>query len=520
MMKRSPASKKKRSVSKNRARAAKSRSPVSKKLVSSAKKRSPASNVRPAPDKVLVDIADYVLNYKVSSERAIDTARMVLTDTLAGALDALDFPECTKLLGPVVPGTVVPLGSRVPGTRHELDPATAAFSFGCMIRWLDFNDQFSGAQGSHPSDNLAGVLMLADHLSRQRVAAQREPLRVRDVLEGLVKTYEIGGCIALENDLEAGGVDHNLLTRVSSTPVLTRMLGGTREQTINAVSNAWMDCSPVLYRHAPNTGWRKSWACADASSEAVRLALMAIKGEMGYPSVLTAKFFGIYDARFGGRPFTFQRPYRDYVIQHSMFKFVPAGMHGQSAVECAFRLHPLVKDRLDKIARVDIHTHALLIDVMHKTGPLHNPADRDHSIQYVVAVGLLHGKLNAEDFEDDFAADPRIDPLRDKMVIVEDRRYTKDFHDPATRSSANAIQVWFKDGSSTPKVEIEFPVGHQRRRAESLPVLHAKFEASLARRYPPRQREQILRLCDDANALDRTPVNEFLDLLVGDLPTR
>lgn len=483
------------------------------------KTRSPESNVRSAPDQVLVDIADYVLNYKVSSEQSINTARLCLTDTLAGALDALDYPECAKLVGPIAPGTVVPHGARVPGTRYELDPVTAAFGFGCMIRWLDFNDQFSGAQGSHPSDNLAGVLMLADYLSRQRVAERRAPLAMREVLEGLIKAYEIQGCIALENDLEEAGVDHNLLTRVASTAVLTRMLGGTREAIINAVSNAWMDCSPVLYRHAPNTGWRKSWACADASLDAVRFALMAVKGEMGYPSVLTAKFFGLYDARFKGRPFKFQRPYGDYIIQNSMFKFVPAGMHGQSAVECAFRLHPLVKDRLDDIEHIAIHSHAYLLDVMHKTGPLYNPADRDHSAQYVVAVGLIYGKLEARDFEDDFAADPSIDRLREKMVLTEEPRFSKDFFDPAKRTSANAIQVWFKDGSSTPKVEVDYPVGHQRRRAESLPVLRAKFEASLARRFPPKQREQILKLCDDVRALERTPVNEFLDMFAGDLST-
>jgi 2-methylcitrate dehydratase len=412
----------------------------------------------------------------------------------------------------------VPHGARVPGTRYEQDPVTAAFGFGCMIRWLDFNDQFSGRQGSHPSDNLAGVLMLADHLSRQRVAGGRASLSIHDVLVGLVKAYEIQGCIALENDFEEGGVDHNLLTRVASTAVLTRMLGGTRDQIINAVSNAWMDCSPVLYRHAPNTGWRKSWACADASSEAVRLAMMALKGEMGYPSVLTAKYFGLYDARFRGRPFQFQRPYGDYIIRHSMFKFVPAGMHGQSAVECAFRLHTLVKDRLDDIERIDLRTHAYLLDVMHKTGPLYNPADRDHSAQYCVAVGLLHGKLAPRDFEDDFAADPRIDRLRDKMVLTEEPRYSRDFFDPAVRSSANAIQIRFKDGTSTPQIEVEYPVGHQRRRAESMPVLRAKFEASLGRRFSPDRCRDILRLCDDGQRFDAMPVDRFLAMLAADLP--
>ncbi|MDB5926380.1 MAG: 2-methylcitrate dehydratase [Betaproteobacteria bacterium] len=480
--------------------------------------RSPVSNVRPAPDQVLLDIADYVLGYRIASEATVATARLCLTDTLAGALDALDFPGCTRLLGPLVPGTVVPHGSRVPGTRYELDPSTAAFSFGAMIRWLDFNDQFSGRQGSHPSDTLAGVLMLGDYLSRSGKATGGKPLLMREILEDLIKAYEIQGCIALENDLEAGGVDHNLLTRVASTAVLARRLSATRDQVVNAVSNAWMDCSPVLYRHAPNTGWRKSWACADASSEAVRLAMMAAKGEMGYPSVLTAPFFGLYDARFNGRRFEFQRPYGEYIINHCMFKFVPAGMHGQSAVECAFLLHPHVKDRIDDIARIDIYTHAYLLDVMHKTGPLYNPADRDHSVQYCAAVGLLHGKLEPRDFEDDFAADPRIDRLREKMVLTAEPRYSREFFDPTVRSSANAMQVRFTDGSSTPKVDVQFPVGHQRRRAEGLPVLRKKFVASLQRRFSEPQQARILEICDAPEALDRMPVNEFCELFIADLP--
>ena len=471
------------------------------------------SNTRPAPDQVLVDIADYVLNFKVS-QPAIDAARLCMTDTLACALDALDFPECTKLVGPVVVGTSVPHGSRVPGTRYELDPVTATFSLGCMIRWLDLNDTFTAAQGSHPSDNLAGILMLADHLSRQRVAAGRAPLPISDVLEGLIKAYEIQGCLAIENDFQEVGIDHPILTRVASAAVLTRMLGGTREHVINAVSNAWVDSSLAVVRHAPNTGWRKSWAAADASMQAARLALMAVKGEMGYPSVLTAKRYGFYDARRGGRPFKFQRPYGDYVLQHSMFKFVAAGMHGQSAAECAFRLHPLVKDRLANIERIEMHSQRALMGIMDKTGPLYNPADRDHCAQYIVAVGLIHGRLNPQDFEDDFAADPRIDALRDKTVVTEDARYSKDFYDPQKRSSANAVQVRFNDGSSTPKVEIEYPVGHPRRRSEVMPVLKAKLEASLGRRFPASQRDRILALCNSGNALDRTPVNQFLDLFV------
>lgn len=414
----------------------------------------------------------------------------------------------------MIPGVAVSRGSRVPGTRYELDPAAAAFSLGCMIRWLDFNDTFTAALGSHPSDNLAGILMLADYLSRRRVAAGSEPLVMSEVLEALVKAYEIQGCIAIENDLNKTGVDHTLLTQVASTAVLTRMLGGTREQIVNAISNAWMDSSLAAFRHAPNAGSRKSWAAADAIFRSMRFAFMAVKGEMGYPSVLTAEHYGFYDARYGGEPFKFQRPYGEYVIQHSMFKFVAAGMHSQSAVECAFRLHPLVEDRLADIERIDIYSQRALMAAMNKTGPLHNFADRDHCVQYIVAVGLIYGQINPRDFEDEFAADPRIDHLREKMVVMEDTRFSTDFYDPRKRSNANAVQVHFKDGSSTPKVEIEYPVGHPRRRSEIMPVLKSKLDASLNRRFPARQRDQILGVCADAPTLECTPVNRFLDLLV------
>src|SRR4051812_41682970 len=328
-------------------------------------------NARPDPDKVLLDIADYVCSFSASPQ-AIDAARFCMWDTMGCALNALDFPECTKLLGPVVPGTLVPHASRVPGTPYALDPVTATFNFGAMIRWLDENDTFTAAQGSHPSDNLAGILMLADHLSRKRIANGRAPLVVRDVLEALVKAYEIQGCLAIENDFKKAAIDHPLLTRVASSAVLTKMLGGTRDEIVNAVSNAWVDASLAAIRHAPNTGWRKSWAAADATFNGLRLAMMAVKGEMGYPSILTAKHYGFYDARFGGKPLAFQRPYGDYVIQHSMFKFVAAGMHSQSAVECALRLHPLVKGRIDDIERIALHSQDALMRIMYKTGPLHN----------------------------------------------------------------------------------------------------------------------------------------------------
>jgi 2-methylcitrate dehydratase len=472
------------------------------------------SNVRPARDKVLVDIADYVSSFTPGAE-AIDAARLCAFDTMGCALNALDFPECTKLLGPVVPGTVVPHASRVPGTRHALDPVTATFSFGCMIRWLDENDTFTAAQGSHPSDNLAGILMLADHLSRSRTAGGHAPVAMRNVLEALVKAYEIQGCLAIMNDFKRVAIDHPLLTRVASSAVLTHMLGGSRDEIVNAVSNAWVDSSLATIRHAPNTGWRKSWGAADATFNALRLALMAVKGEMGYPAVLSAAYYGFYDARFGGKPFEFERPYGDYVIRNSMFKFVAAGMHSQSAVECGLRLHPLVKDRIADIERITIHSQDALIRIMHKTGPLYNPADRDHCAQYVVAVALLNGKLEATDFEDEAAADPRIDQLREKTTIVEDPQYTKDFVDPAKRSSANAVQVFFTDGTHTPKIEVEYPMGHPRRRADFMPVLRQKLESSLARRYAPRQRGRILELYEDAARFDKMPAHEFVELFVA-----
>jgi 2-methylcitrate dehydratase len=473
------------------------------------------SNKRSAPDRELTDIADYVFDHRLRDRKVFEIARLRLTDTLACALDALDYPECTKLLGPVVPGTIVPHGARVPGTPYVLDPVKAAFDLGCLIRWLDYNDTFTAAQGSHPSDNLAGILASADALSRQNVAAGRAPLLMRGVLESLIKAYEIQGCIAIENDFNAMGVDHVMLTRIATAAVVTRLLGGTRAEIFNAVSNAWMDTSLRVYRQAPNAGWRKSWAAGNAAAEGVALARMAVAGEMGYPTVLTAKKWGFYDRFRGGRRFRFQRPYGDYVIRRSMFKFVAAGMHGQSAAECALRLHPLVKDRIADIAQVDIRSQRALMGIMDKTGPLRNPADRDHSVQYVVAVGMIHGRLEASDYEDAVAADPRIDRLRARMTVTEDRRYTREFYDPAKRSSANAVQVRFKDGTTTPKIAVEFPFGHPRRLKEAGPVLRKKFERSLARRFAPARITKILGLCDDQSALEQTPVHEFVDALVS-----
>jgi 2-methylcitrate dehydratase len=474
------------------------------------------SNVRPKPDAVLVDIADYAARAKISSSEAYNTARLCLMDTLGCGFEALSYPACTKLMGPVVPGATMPGGAKVPGTSFQLDPVMAAFNIGCMIRWLDFNDTWLAAEWGHPSDNLGGILAMADYLSRQAVAAGNKPLVMRDVLTGMIKAHEIQGVIALENSFNRVGLDHVVLVKVASTAVVSAMLGLTRDEIINAVSNAWVDGQSLrTYRHAPNTGSRKSWAAGDATSRAVRLALMAAKGEMGYPSALSAKGWGFYDVLFKGKPFTFSRKFGAYVMENVLFKIsFPAEFHAQTAVECAVQLHPQVRDRLADIKQVVITTHESAIRIIDKQGPLNNPADRDHCIQYMAAIGLIKGNLTAADYEDDVAADPRVDALRDKMVCVEHKPWSADYLDPQKRSIANAIQVFFKDGSKTAKVAVEYPVGHRRRRKEGIPLLEAKFRINLARRFPEKQRAAIEALCRDQKKLEATPVHEFVDLLV------
>ena len=473
------------------------------------------SNARPEPDQALIDIADYVNDHGITSTEAYRVARYCLLDALGCAMEALDFPECTKLLGPILPGTIYPHGAKVPGTQFVLDPVSAAFNISIMIRWLYFSDGFTAAQGGHPSDNIGGILATADYLSRKHMAEGKSPLVIRDVLTAMTKAYEIQGVLSMENDLPRLGFDTTTMVRIASAAVVTKMLGGSRDEIVNAVSNAWADGGQLtLFRQGNNTGSRKSWAGGDAASRAVWLALMALKGEMGYPSALTMKSYGFYDAVCRGKPFKFQRPYGNYVIENVKFKLVAAGMHGQSAVECAFRLHPLVKDRLDDIAAITIRSQKDLMRVMDKHGPLNNPADRDHCVQYVVAVGLIHGKLNAADFEDEFAADPRIDRLRAKMTVVEEPRYSRDFQDPQKRSSANAIELSFRDGSRAPKIEIEYSLGHPRRRAEAIPMLEAKFRKNLARRFPPKQQAAILELCMDQARLEAVPVHQFVDRFV------
>jgi 2-methylcitrate dehydratase len=478
-----------------------------------------AAVVRPKPDQVLVDIADYVTRYRITRKEAYDTARHCLIDALGCAFEALGYPACTKLLGPVVLGTVVPHGAKVPGTSFQLDPVQAAFNLGAMIRWLDFNDTWLAAEWGHPSDNLGGILMTADWLSRTAIANGKAPLSMRDVLTAMIKAYEIQGCLALENSFNEVGLDHVVLVKVASTAVVAGMLGLTHDEIVNAVSLAWVDGQPLrAYRHAPNTGSRKSWAAGDATSRAVRLALIAKTGEMGCPAALTARSWGFYDVLFRGNAFRFQRPYGSHVIENVLFKIsFPAEFHAQTAVECAMQIHRQLA-RIGRTAadvkRITVRTHEACIRIIDKRGLLDNPADRDHCIQYIVAVATLFGRLTAGDYEDAVAADPRIDALREKIVCVEDPQFSRDYRDPDKRSIANALTVEFNDGSQLKEFVCEYPIGHKRRRKEGMPILVEKFRANLARRFPARQQEAILNVALDANALDAMPVNEFVDLMV------
>jgi 2-methylcitrate dehydratase len=474
----------------------------------------PAS--RPAPDQVLIDIADYALGYTIESHLAYSTARACLIDTLGCGLEALEYPACTRLLGPVVPGTTVPNGARVPGTRFELDPVQAAFNIGALIRWLDFNDTWLAAEWGHPSDNLGAILAVADWLSRTDAAESRPPLTMRDVLTAMIKAHEIQGCLALENSFNQVGLDHVVLVKVASTAVVCSLLGLTREQTINAVSNAWVDGQSLrTYRHAPNAGSRKSWAAGDATSRAVRLALMARTGEMGYPTALTAKTWGFYDATFRGRAFQFQRPYGSYVMENVLFKIsYPAEFHAQTAVEAAMKIRSSLDQRklsADSIKKVTIRTHQACLRIIDKKGPLANPADRDHCIQYMVAIPLLYARLTAADYEDSVASDSRIDELRARIECVEEAQFTRDYHDPEKRSIANSLRVELSDGTVLEET-VEYPIGHRRRREEGLPLLVEKFKINLRRRFPDAQQQRILDASLDPARLDAMPVPDYVAL--------
>jgi 2-methylcitrate dehydratase len=476
------------------------------------------SNERPAPDQVIADIADYALGYQIESDLAYETAHYCLLDTLGCGLEALEYPACTKLLGPIVPGTVVPNGARVPGTSYQLDPVQAAFNIGAIIRWLDYNDTWLAAEWGHPSDNLGGILAVADWLCRSGAAS----LTMRDVLTAMIKAHEIQGCIALENSFNKVGLDHVVLVKVASTAVVCTLLGLSRDQTINAISLAWVDGQSLrTYRHAPNTGSRKSWAAGDATSRAVRLALMAKAGEMGYPSALTAKTWGFYDVSFRGQEFKFQRPYSSYVMENVLFKIsYPAEFHSQTAVEAAIKLHAeLARHGLNAsaIKSITVRTHEACLRIIDKKGPLSNPADRDHCIQYMIAVPLIFGRLTAADYEDAVALDPvwgpRIDAVRDRIVCIEEPQFTADYHDPEKRSIANSLRMELEDGTILEET-VDYPIGHKRRRTEGMPLLIDKFKRNLGRRFPSEQQQRILDASMDRSALEQLPVSNYVDLYI------
>ncbi len=477
------------------------------------------SNERPQPDKVLAGIADYVLNYEVKSDLAWKTAHYCLLDTLGCGFEALSYPACTKLLGPIVKGTVVPNGAKVPGTSFQIDPVQAAFNIGAIIRWLDFNDTWLAAEWGHPSDNLGGILATADWLSRVNIAEGKAPLTMKQVLEAMIMAHEIQGVLALENSFNKVGLDHVILVKIASVAVVGKLIGLSRDELINAISLAFVDGQSLrTYRHSPNTGSRKSWAAGDATSRAVRLALIAQTGEMGYPSVLTAKTWGFYDVSFKGNAFKFQREYGSYVMENVLFKIsFPAEFHSQTAVEAAMTLHQQLKaagKTSEDIKKITIRTHEAAIRIIDKKGPLNNPADRDHCIQYMVAVPLIFGRLTAADYENDIANDPRIDILRDKIICVEDTQFTHDYHDPEKRSIANALTVELNDGSILNEIVVEYPIGHKRRREEGIPELLKKFRINIARRFPEKQQQTILNLSLDHTQLINTPVTTFVDAMV------
>lgn len=474
------------------------------------------NNEKRETDSLLEQIADYVVNKEISSEEAFETARYVLLDTLGCGLLALRYPECVKHLGPIVPGTVVPNGCHVPGTQFALDPVQGAFTIGAMIRWLDYNDTWLAAEWGHPSDNLGGILAVADYISRKNISEGKEPLKIRTVLEAIIKAHEIQGVLALENSLNRVGLDHVLFVKVASTAVVTHLLGGSKEEIVNALSNAWIDNASLrTYRHAPNTGSRKSWAAGDATSRAVRLALMAINGEMGYPTALSAPIWGFEDVLFRGQKLKLARPLDSYVIENVLFKIsYPAEFHAQTAAECAIELHNEVKDKLEDIEEIIITTHEFAIRIIDKTGPLHNPADRDHCIQYITAIGLIYGDLTADHYEDDVAKDPRIDRLRDKMTVVENKQYSIDYLDQDKRSIANAVQIRFKDGVDTKKVVREYPIGHRFRREEGVPKLFDKFAENIATRLPGKKVNRIMEISRDQKRVEEMDVHEFIDMFV------
>ena len=472
-------------------------------------------NVRPGFDALITEISDYVSNYEIKSDLALDTARNCLIDTIGCGLLALKFPACTKMLGPIVRDTKVPYGVRVPGTDYELDPVKGAFDIGCIIRWLDYNDTWLAAEWGHPSDNLGAILSVCDFISRQQIANGDEPLKMRTVLESMIMAHEIQGVLALENSFNRVGLDHVLLVKVASTAVATKLLGGSIDQIKDAVSQAWLDGQSLrTYRHAPNAGSRKSWAAGDATSRGVRLAMITMSGEMGYPGALSAPVWGFEDVLFKGDSLSLPQPFQTYVMENILFKIsFPAEFHAQTAVEAAVSLHSEIKDRINEIESIEITTHESAIRIISKVGELNNPADRDHCLQYMVAIGLLKGNLVAEDYEDDVARDPRVDELREKMIINEDKRYSKEYLEADKRSIANRIKIHFKDGTATNEVEVEYPIGHKRRRKEGIPILEKKFKDNLSITYDESKSNEIFELCMNQRKLEETSVADFQQLL-------
>jgi 2-methylcitrate dehydratase len=472
------------------------------------------TNVRQDPDDLLNTIADYALNYEVDSEEALLTARYCLMDTLGCGILALSFPDCKKLLGPHVEGTIVPNGVRVPGTDYILDPVKGAWDIGAIIRWLDFNDTWLAAEWGHPSDNLGGILAAADFISQQKVLAGKEPLTIKDVIISMVKAHEIQGIMALENSFNRVGLDHVILVKLASTAVIASLFELSKEETINALSQVFVDGQSLrTYRHSPNAGPRKSWAAGDATSRALHLVMLTMKGQIGYPSAISAPTWGFKDVLFKGNEFKINQEFNSYVMENVLFKIsFPAEFHAQTAVEAAVILHPEIISKLEDIEKIVITTHESAIRIISKEGELNNPADRDHCIQYMTAIGLLKGDLVAEDYEDDVASDPRIDALREKMIIQEDKRYTEEYLQPDKRSIANSIQIFFQDGSSTKNVEVEYPIGHRRRREEGIPVLLSKFEKNLKTHFNENQVSEIIKTCSNTNELDKMNVIDFMTL--------
>ena len=476
------------------------------------------TNIRQDPDELLVKIADYALDFSIDSSEAYSTARYCLMDTLGCGLLALNFPDCKKLLGPYVEGTVVPNGVRVPGTNHVLDPVKGAWDIGAIIRWLDFNDTWLAAEWGHPSDNLGGILSAADYISQQNLSIGKDSLTMKQVLEAMIKAHEIQGIIALENSFNRVGLDHVILVKLASTAVISSLFGLSKGQTIDALSQVFVDGQSLrTYRHSPNAGPRKSWAAGDATSRALQLVLLTLKGQIGYPSAITAPNWGFKDVLFKGKDLIINQNFSSYVMENVLFKIsFPAEFHAQTAVEAAVILHPEIKDKLEDIENIIITTHESAIRIISKEGKLNNPADRDHCIQYMTAIGLLKGDLIAEDYEDDIAQDPRIDELRSKMHVVECNRYTKEYLEADKRSIANSLQIFYRDGSSSEIIEVEYPIGHRRRREEGIPVLISKFERNLKTQFSSDRSKLISKICSSQENLEKSSVLDFMSLFVAE----